>query len=174
MIATRCNTHLHINLHLILKYYVFNILRNICRILHIFRRIQLKPLNFPTSFLPPAIFLLPTASDFTSEVPQAYFELFFKTLKHVPKSKPYLLLEAPDEVPAIDYSRGSSLNTTDYILPVIKLRNCAIMAKLFPTNPTQVMVIRNVTPDVVTMSLPFARFGRLKFGARGTLGMYPD
>lgn len=48
------------------------------------------------------------------------------------------------------------------------------MAKLFPTNPKQVMVIRNVTSDVVTMSLPFARFGRLKFGARGTLGMYPD
>lgn len=48
------------------------------------------------------------------------------------------------------------------------------MAKLFPTNPTQVMVVRSITPDVVTMSLPFARFGRLKFGARGTLGMYLD
>lgn len=47
------------------------------------------------------------------------------------------------------------------------------MAKLFPKNASQVMVIRNVTPDVVTLSLPFARFGRLKFGARGTLGMYP-
>lgn len=46
------------------------------------------------------------------------------------------------------------------------------MPKLFPTNPSQVMVIRNVTPDVVTLSLPFARFGRLKFGARGTLGTF--
>ena len=34
------------------------------------------------------------------------------------------------------------------------------------------MVIRNVTHNVVTMSLPFARFGRLKIGARGTLGSY--
>lgn len=32
------------------------------------------------------------------------------------------------------------------------------------------MVIRHVTPDIVTMSLPFARFGRLQFGGRGTLG----
>lgn len=43
---------------------------------------------------------------------------------------------------------------------------------LFPTNPSQVMAIRKVTPDIITMSLPFARFGRLKFGARGTLGLY--
>ncbi|KAL4895453.1 hypothetical protein BDV59DRAFT_155350 [Aspergillus ambiguus] len=41
--------------------------------------------------------------------------------------------------------------------------------RLFPQNPSEVMVIRNVTSDVITMSLPFARFGRLKFGGRGTL-----
>ncbi|KAK1147290.1 hypothetical protein N8T08_001367 [Aspergillus melleus] len=41
--------------------------------------------------------------------------------------------------------------------------------QLFPKNPSESMVIRNVTSDVVTMSLPFARFGRLKFGGRGTL-----
>ncbi|BAE63612.1 hypothetical protein AFCA_009883 [Aspergillus flavus] len=41
--------------------------------------------------------------------------------------------------------------------------------QLFPKNPSEVMVIRNVTSDVITMSLPFARFGRLKFGGRGTL-----
>lgn len=41
--------------------------------------------------------------------------------------------------------------------------------QLFPTNPDDVMVIRNVTSNVITMSLPFARFGRLKFGGRGTL-----
>lgn len=43
---------------------------------------------------------------------------------------------------------------------------------LFPTNPSQLMAIRNITPDIITMSLPFARFGHLKFGARGTLGLY--
>ncbi|KAB8074338.1 beta-lactamase-like protein [Aspergillus leporis] len=41
--------------------------------------------------------------------------------------------------------------------------------QLFPKNPSDVMVIRNVTSDVITLSLPFARYGRLKFGGRGTL-----
>ncbi|KAL2003859.1 hypothetical protein VTN02DRAFT_1881 [Thermoascus thermophilus] len=40
---------------------------------------------------------------------------------------------------------------------------------LFPPNPSEVMVIRKLTPEVVTLSLPFSRFGHLKFGARGTL-----
>ena len=44
------------------------------------------------------------------------------------------------------------------------------MPQLFPTNPSATMVIRHVTPDIVTMSLPFARFGHLQFGGRGTLG----
>jgi hypothetical protein len=46
------------------------------------------------------------------------------------------------------------------------------MPRLFPSNPEEVMVIRNVTSDIITLSLPFARFGRLKFGARGTLGEF--
>ncbi|KAA8647131.1 hypothetical protein EYZ11_012147 [Aspergillus tanneri] len=41
--------------------------------------------------------------------------------------------------------------------------------QLFPKNPSETMVIRNVTSDVLTTSLPFARFGHLKFGGRGTL-----
>jgi len=44
------------------------------------------------------------------------------------------------------------------------------MAPLFPPNPSGLMVIRAVTPDIITMSLPFARFGVLRFGGRGTLG----
>lgn len=44
------------------------------------------------------------------------------------------------------------------------------MPQLFPSNPSATMVIRNVTPNIVTMSLPFARFGIFSFGARGTLG----
>ncbi|KAH0208608.1 hypothetical protein KCU86_g7949, partial [Aureobasidium melanogenum] len=42
-------------------------------------------------------------------------------------------------------------------------------SKLIPPNPDKVMVIRNVTPDVVTLSLPFARFGQINIGGRGTL-----
>ncbi|KAJ6107824.1 hypothetical protein N7523_009147 [Penicillium sp. IBT 18751x] len=43
------------------------------------------------------------------------------------------------------------------------------MPQLFPSNPSDLMVIRAVTPEIITMSLPFARFGVLRFGGRGTL-----
>ncbi|KAL1311095.1 hypothetical protein AAFC00_001302 [Neodothiora populina] len=42
-------------------------------------------------------------------------------------------------------------------------------SKLIPANPDKVMVIRNVTPEIVTLSVPFLRFGRIKFGGRATL-----
>ncbi|KAF4124698.1 hypothetical protein GMORB2_5364 [Geosmithia morbida] len=42
-------------------------------------------------------------------------------------------------------------------------------SQLIPSDPAQVMVIRNVTPNIVTFSVPFARFGRIKVGGRGTL-----
>ncbi|KAK2754408.1 hypothetical protein FQN54_007052 [Arachnomyces sp. PD_36] len=42
-------------------------------------------------------------------------------------------------------------------------------SKLIPSNPSEVMVIRKLLPDIVTMSTPFARFGYLKFGGRGTI-----
>jgi len=41
--------------------------------------------------------------------------------------------------------------------------------KLIPSNPADVMVIRHVTPNVVTFSVPFSRFGTMKIGGRGTL-----
>jgi hypothetical protein len=44
------------------------------------------------------------------------------------------------------------------------------MPQLFPSNPSATMVIRDVTSNIVTMSLPFARFGIFHFGGRGTLG----
>lgn len=42
-------------------------------------------------------------------------------------------------------------------------------SKLVPPNPDEVMVIRDVTPNVVTFSVPFLRFGRFPIGGRGTL-----
>ncbi|KAL7972093.1 hypothetical protein HDV63DRAFT_393553 [Trichoderma sp. SZMC 28014] len=42
-------------------------------------------------------------------------------------------------------------------------------ASLIPANPADLMVIRNITPNVVTFSVPFARFGRIQIGGRGTL-----
>ncbi|KAL2149869.1 hypothetical protein VTH82DRAFT_7545 [Thermothelomyces myriococcoides] len=42
-------------------------------------------------------------------------------------------------------------------------------SKLIPPNPDEVMVIRDVTPNVVTFSVPFLRFGRFPIGGRGTI-----
>lgn len=53
-------------------------------------------------------------------------------------------------------------------------RSSNMASKLVPANPSEVMVIRDVTPNVVTFSVPFLRFGRIPIGGRGTLGRYPD
>ncbi|KAF9266978.1 hypothetical protein L218DRAFT_971331 [Marasmius fiardii PR-910] len=43
-------------------------------------------------------------------------------------------------------------------------------SKLVPLNPEQVMVIRDIVPNVLTTcSAPFLRFGRVKIGGRGTI-----
>lgn len=43
-------------------------------------------------------------------------------------------------------------------------------SKLIPSNPAEVMVIRDVVPrTITTCSVPFARFGRIKVGGRGTI-----
>ncbi|KAF5877436.1 uncharacterized protein Bfra_001803 [Botrytis fragariae] len=41
--------------------------------------------------------------------------------------------------------------------------------KLVPSDPEKVMVIRDVTPNVTTLSVPFLRFGMIKFGGRATI-----
>ncbi|KAK4453505.1 putative glutamyl-tRNA amidotransferase [Podospora aff. communis PSN243] len=40
---------------------------------------------------------------------------------------------------------------------------------LIPSNPSDVMVIRDVTPSVVTCTVPFLRFGKIPIGGRGTI-----
>ncbi|KAI7761520.1 hypothetical protein LZL87_002335 [Fusarium oxysporum] len=51
-----------------------------------------------------------------------------------------------------------------------KTSNSAEMSsKLIPSDPDHVMVIRNVTPNIATFSVPFSRFGKVKIGGRGTL-----
>ncbi|KAL9097565.1 MAG: hypothetical protein Q9165_000461 [Trypethelium subeluteriae] len=42
-------------------------------------------------------------------------------------------------------------------------------SKLVPPNPSEVMVIRKITPNITTLSVPFLRFGRIKIGGRGTI-----
>jgi len=43
-------------------------------------------------------------------------------------------------------------------------------SKLVPSDPSKVLVIRQVTPNITTCSAPFFRFGRFKVGGRGTIG----
>jgi len=42
-------------------------------------------------------------------------------------------------------------------------------SKLIPKNPAEVMVIRDVTPNIFTCSVPFTRFGLIRVGGRGTV-----
>ncbi|KAM3419911.1 hypothetical protein BST61_g3231 [Cercospora zeina] len=42
-------------------------------------------------------------------------------------------------------------------------------SKLIPSDPEKVMVLRKITPDILTCSTPFLRFGRIKIGGRGTI-----
>ncbi|KAI9841984.1 MAG: hypothetical protein M1837_007550 [Sclerophora amabilis] len=42
-------------------------------------------------------------------------------------------------------------------------------SKLIPANPSEVMVIRKISPNITTFSAPFLRFGRFKVGGRGTI-----
>jgi hypothetical protein len=44
-------------------------------------------------------------------------------------------------------------------------------SKLIPANPSAVMVIRDVTPNITTLSVPFSRYGIFRIGGRGTIGM---
>jgi len=46
-------------------------------------------------------------------------------------------------------------------------------SKLVPANPSEVMVIRSVTPNITTLSVPFLRFGHIRIGGRGTIGEHP-
>ena len=46
-------------------------------------------------------------------------------------------------------------------------------SKLVPPNPAEVMVIRDVTPNIATLSVPFARFGIFKVGGRATISKPP-
>ncbi|KUJ06301.1 uncharacterized protein LY89DRAFT_412713 [Mollisia scopiformis] len=42
-------------------------------------------------------------------------------------------------------------------------------SKLIPSDPESVMVIRDIAPNVTTLSVPFLRFGRIKIGGRATI-----
>ncbi|KAI9804482.1 MAG: hypothetical protein M1825_001381 [Sarcosagium campestre] len=51
----------------------------------------------------------------------------------------------------------------------IQAKHPNMTSKLVPSNPSDVTVIRDVTPNIVTASAPFLRFGKFKIGGRGTI-----
>lgn len=50
----------------------------------------------------------------------------------------------------------------------------AAMNSLVPKDPAGVTVFRKVSPSILTFSAPFARFGRIKMGGRGTVVKLPS
>ncbi|KAI2632913.1 hypothetical protein GGS21DRAFT_147324 [Xylaria nigripes] len=55
------------------------------------------------------------------------------------------------------------------LLPRIHQRAVTMSDKLIPKDPSAVHVIRNVTPNIITVSVPFLRFGKVPIGGRGTI-----
>ncbi|KAK4178903.1 hypothetical protein QBC36DRAFT_181508 [Triangularia setosa] len=61
------------------------------------------------------------------------------------------------------------LRTSLLTFPFIALIGYLTMSSsLIPDNPDEVMVIRDLTPNVTVFSVPFSRFGRIPIGGRGT------
>ena len=48
------------------------------------------------------------------------------------------------------------------------------VSKLIPSDPDKVMIIRRITPNILTCSVPFYRFSRIRVGGRGTIVKLKD
>lgn len=82
-------------------------------------------------------------------------------------------------VPSIQYRKiQSPLQTTFQRSVIIETKSQSIAKmsgvsksanSLIPSDPSKVMVIRDITPELTTFSTPFLRFGRIKIGGRATL-----
>ena len=46
-------------------------------------------------------------------------------------------------------------------------------SKFAPSDPEKVMIIRDILPNITTLSVPFCRVGLFKIGGRATIGMFP-
>ncbi|WPH02452.1 Hypothetical protein R9X50_00531600 [Acrodontium crateriforme] len=68
---------------------------------------------------------------------------------------------------AFIYTKSRLSLKTPY--PITTQTMASNASKLIPSDPDKVMVIRKVTPDILTMSTPFLRFGRISIGGRATI-----
>lgn len=82
-------------------------------------------------------------------------------------------LVSPLSSRALAVSKFTSASVPNLRNPVSSSRRpfTKMTTELVPPNPADLMVIRNITPNVVTFSVPFSRFGKIKVGGRGTLGI---
>lgn len=65
---------------------------------------------------------------------------------------------------------AASFSTTPSVAHLSATEKAKEMAsKLIPANPAECMVIRHVTPNIITLSVPFSRFGMIKVGGRATI-----
>ncbi|KAK1596896.1 uncharacterized protein LY79DRAFT_667049 [Colletotrichum navitas] len=82
-----------------------------------------------------------------------------------PNQGQHATLDSPDQQQQQQPSRPHSHNPKDRFAPPPG----TMSQKLIPQNPADVMVIRDLTPNITTFSVPFSRFGAVKIGGRGTL-----
>ena len=62
---------------------------------------------------------------------------------------------------------GAFISVKARVEPNHKEAQHNMASKLIPANPSDLMVIRDVTPNVFTFSVPFLRFGRIPIVAEG-------
>ncbi|WYZ39109.1 hypothetical protein EsH8_III_001023 [Colletotrichum jinshuiense] len=82
-------------------------------------------------------------------------------------------LDSPDHRQADTATHNNHNNNNNHHNPLKSAKDHihkhAMSQKLIPANPADVMVIRDLTANITTFSVPFARFGSIKVGGRGTL-----
>ncbi|TDZ15428.1 hypothetical protein Cob_v011602 [Colletotrichum orbiculare MAFF 240422] len=74
--------------------------------------------------------------------------------------QPQQILDSPDREPSASHTHNPLKAAKQHL---------TMSNKLIPSDPSSVMVIRDLTPNVTTFSVPFSRFGTLKIGGRATL-----
>lgn len=139
-------------------------------------KIPIQQLSKFPHFPPPQAFSSSKTSNTSSSLPKYHKQRYQHAISPSLTTKP-LRLQNISTRPrnflhtfATSYS-FSNLNrnnpsTLHKPIPRIHSRNMTT-----PSTPEDVMVIRELAPGVTTLSVPFLRFDKIKFGGRATIGM---
>ncbi|KAI0597264.1 hypothetical protein F4775DRAFT_264494 [Biscogniauxia sp. FL1348] len=111
-------------------------------------------------------FRLPTAAS-----PAAYLNIVSARLlhSHFNSSSSPSRLEPIPQTRHLTRTRIRIRTRTLTLTPTLSRTLATMSDKLIPKDPSAVAVIRNITPNVVTVSVPFARFEKVRVGGRGTI-----